>query len=325
MEEQEKNIETKQRKGAAPEAANREEERNQVIVRTSVVGIAANVLLAVFKAIVGAASGSIAIVLDAVNNLSDAASSLITIVGTKLAGKQPDRKHPFGYGRIEYLTAVIISVIVLYAGITSLESSVKGILQPETPSYTAVSLVIVAAAVAVKILLGTYVKKTGERVNSGSLVASGEDARMDAVISASTLAAAAVFALAMFGAYIWAVTDCSMDYERYNLAEDVSAEIDGDGIVWLCLRGNAAALSAFIYPTVSDSDGHHMGYNEDFDKTKKAGYGVTLRQIRITKLEPYHLPSAEHRIQVLDTNKSELQYVFYYDDKTGTEHVLWSK
>ena len=103
MEEQEKNIETKQRKGAAPEAANREEERNQVIVRTSVVGIAANVLLAVFKAIVGAASGSIAIVLDAVNNLSDAASSLITIVGTKLAGKQPDRKHPFGYGRIAAL------------------------------------------------------------------------------------------------------------------------------------------------------------------------------------------------------------------------------
>lgn len=203
MEEQEKNIETKQRKGAAPETANREEERNQVIVRTSVVGIAANVLLAVFKAIVGAASGSIAIVLDAVNNLSDAASSLITIVGTKLAGKQPDRKHPFGYGRIEYLTAVIISVIVLYAGITSLESSVKGILQPETPSYTAVSLVIVAAAVAVKILLGTYVKKTGERVNSGSLVASGEDARMDAVISASTLAAAAVFLLSGLSLEAW--------------------------------------------------------------------------------------------------------------------------
>lgn len=203
MEEQEKNIGTKQRKGAAPEAANREEERNHVIVRTSVVGIAANVLLAVFKAIVGAASGSIAIVLDAVNNLSDAASSLITIVGTKLAGKQPDRKHPFGYGRIEYLTAVIISVIVLYAGITSLESSVKGILQPETPSYTAVSLVIVAAAVAVKILLGTYVKKTGERVNSGSLVASGEDARMDAVISASTLAAAAVFLLSGLSLEAW--------------------------------------------------------------------------------------------------------------------------
>ena len=94
MEEQEKNIETKQRKGAAPDMANREEERNQVIVRTSVAGIAANVLLAVFKAIVGAASGSIAIVLDAVNNLSDAASSLITIVGTKLAGKQPTESTP---------------------------------------------------------------------------------------------------------------------------------------------------------------------------------------------------------------------------------------
>lgn len=201
MEEQKQNTETNQQNNTP--AAGREEERNQVIVRTSVIGIAANVLLAVFKAIVGAASGSIAIVLDAVNNLSDAASSLITIVGTRLAGKQPDKKHPFGYGRIEYLTAVIISVIVLYAGITSLESSVKGILHPETPSYTAVSLVIVAAAVVVKILLGTYVKKTGEKVNSGSLIASGEDARMDAVISASTLAAAAVFLLSGLSLEAW--------------------------------------------------------------------------------------------------------------------------
>lgn len=181
----------------------KEQTRNAVIIRTSVIGIGANVLLAAFKAVIGAATGSIAIVLDAVNNLSDAASSLITIVGTRLAGRQPDKKHPFGYGRIEYLTAVIISVIVLYAGITSLESSIKGILHPELPSYTAISLVIVAAAVLVKILLGTYVKKTGQKVNSGSLIASGEDARMDAVISASTLAAAAVFLLTHISLEAW--------------------------------------------------------------------------------------------------------------------------
>ncbi|MDD5847989.1 MAG: cation diffusion facilitator family transporter [Firmicutes bacterium] len=181
----------------------KEQPRNAVIIRTSVIGIGANVLLAAFKAVIGAATGSIAIVMDAVNNLSDAASSLITIVGTRLAGRQPDKKHPFGYGRIEYLTAVIISVIVLYAGITSLQSSIKGILHPELPNYTAISLVIVAAAVLVKILLGTYVKKTGQKVNSGSLIASGEDARMDAVISASTLAAAAVFLLTHISLEAW--------------------------------------------------------------------------------------------------------------------------
>lgn len=181
----------------------KEQTRNAVIIRTSVIGIGANVLLAAFKAVIGAATGSIAIVLDAVNNLSDAASSLITIVGTRLAGRQPDKKHPFGYGRIEYLTAVIISVIVLYAGITSLQSSIEGILHPELPSYTAISLVIVAAAVLVKILLGTYVKKIGQKVNSGSLIASGEDARMDAVISASTLAAAAVFLLTHISLEAW--------------------------------------------------------------------------------------------------------------------------
>ena len=92
--------------------------RDAVIIRTSVVGIVANVLLAAFKAGVGFASNSIAVILDAVNNLSDALSSIITIVGTKLAGKLPDKKHPLGYGRIEYLSALIVSGIVLYAGIT---------------------------------------------------------------------------------------------------------------------------------------------------------------------------------------------------------------
>ena len=90
--------------------------RDKTIIRTSVVGILANVFLAAFKAVVGLTSHSIAIVMDAVNNLSDAASSVITIVGTKLAGKEADRKHPFGYGRIEYLSAMLISMLVLYAG-----------------------------------------------------------------------------------------------------------------------------------------------------------------------------------------------------------------
>lgn len=169
--------------------------RNSIIVRTSIIGILANVLLAAFKAIIGMVSNSIAIVMDAVNNISDAASSLITIIGTKLAGKEPDKEHPFGYGRIEYLSAMIISVLVLYAGVTAFVESVKKIIHPETPDYTTASLIIVAVAVIVKILLGRYVTSVGKKVNSDSLINSGEDATLDSIISAATLVAALIYLL----------------------------------------------------------------------------------------------------------------------------------
>ena len=167
--------------------------RDYVMIRTSVIGIIANVLLAAFKAVIGTATHSIAIVMDAVNNLSDALSSIITIVGTKLAGKAPDKDHPLGHGRYEDLTAMVIAVIVLYAGVTALQESVKKILNPETPSYTNVSLLIIAAAVLVKLLLGRYVKSVGVKVNSDSLVASGSDALFDSIISISTLVAAGLY------------------------------------------------------------------------------------------------------------------------------------
>ena len=167
--------------------------RDKVIVRTSIIGILANILLATFKAIIGVLSSSIAIVLDAVNNLSDVMSSLITIIGTKLAKKRPDKKHPYGYGRVENLSTSLIAVIVLYAGVTSLAESVKKIISPPVPDYSAAAIIIVAAAVAVKILLGHYVKKKGESVNSDSLIASGKDALLDSVISAATLLAALIY------------------------------------------------------------------------------------------------------------------------------------
>ena len=165
--------------------------REKIIVRTGFIGILANVFLSGFKAVIGFVSGSIAITMDAVNNLSDALSSVITIISTKLANRRPDKKHPYGHGRIEYLSAMI--VIVLYAGITSLVESVKKIISPETPDYAPVALIIIAVAVVVKIVLGLYVRATGEKVNSDSLVASGKDALLDSVISASTLLAAAIF------------------------------------------------------------------------------------------------------------------------------------
>lgn len=168
-------------------------DRQKVIVRTSVIGILANLFLAGFKAAVGLLSNSISVVLDAVNNLSDALSSVITIIGAKLSAKPADKKHPLGYGRVEYLSAVIIAVIVLYAGITSLIESVKKIITPETPDYSATALIIVGAAVLVKVFLGTFVMRTGRKVTSDSLVALGKDALMDSIISASVLLAAVIY------------------------------------------------------------------------------------------------------------------------------------
>ena len=167
--------------------------REKTIVRTSIVGIVTNVLLVGFKAFVGLMSNSIAIILDAVNNLSDALSSVVTIIGAKLGAKQPDKKHPLGYGRIEYLSSMIVAALVLYAGITSLVESIKKIIHPEAADYSTVTLVIISVAIVVKLILGMYVKKQGKKVNSGALVASGSDALFDAILSASVLASAIVY------------------------------------------------------------------------------------------------------------------------------------
>ena len=167
--------------------------REHIIIRTSVIGIVANLLLAGFKAAVGLSVHSIAVLLDAVNNLSDAMSSIITIVGTRLAARLPDKKHPLGHGRIEYLSALVVAGIVFYAGITSAVESVKKIIEPEAADYSLPALIILAAAVLVKWLLGRYVRRQGERVQCGALTASGTDALFDAVISLSVLISALLF------------------------------------------------------------------------------------------------------------------------------------
>ena len=211
---------------------NGQENRSKVIIRTSIIGILANVFLSVFKAIIGLSTNSIAIVMDAVNNLSDAASSVITIVGTKLAGREADRNHPFGYGRVEYLSAMVVSVLVLYAGITALVESVKKIINPETPDYSVVPLVIVAVAVVVKIVLGRYVKRVGQRVNSDSLINSGEDAMLDSLISAATLAAAAIYLI--FGisleAWLGAIIAVVIIKSGFDMLKDTLSKILGERV-----------------------------------------------------------------------------------------------
>ena len=182
-------------KDQSSSSSNATQDRAYQIIRTSWIGIIANVMLAGFKAAVGILASSVAIVMDAVNNLSDALSSVITIVGTKLSQRPADRKHPFGFGRIEYFSAIIIAVIVLSAGITSLIESVKKIFDPTEPSYTTTTLVVIVVAIVVKLILGQYVKRKGEQLKSDALIASGSDALFDAVITLATLISAGVMLL----------------------------------------------------------------------------------------------------------------------------------
>ena len=208
---------------------NDQQNREKIIVKTSVVGIAVNMMLAAFKAAVGLLSNSIAVVLDAVNNLSDALSSIITIIGAKVAGKKPDKKHPLGHGRSEYLSALIVAAIVMYAGITSLVESVKKIIHPETAHYTPVALVIIGVAVVTKILLGRYVRAKGEQTGSGALVASGTDALSDAAISFGVLVTALIYTFKGISleAYMGVIISGFIIKAGYEMISDTVSDILG--------------------------------------------------------------------------------------------------
>lgn len=152
------------------------------------------------------------------------------------------------------------------------------------------------------------VKKIKKRIRLGKIAA----------ITVSVI----LLAGGLFGGYIWAVTDCSMDYEKYNIAEDVHVEEDAEGTLWLCMKGNASSLSCYVFPTISDTDGGHMGYQDQtFNKEKKSGFGVTLKMLRIAKLVPWKMNSYEERIKL----RSDMDYIFYYDDVNNQEYVLWGE
>ena len=206
--------------------------RNKKIVRTSVIGIVTNFLLALFKAIVGLLRGSIAIVLDAINNVSDVASSIITIIGTKLAQKKPDKNHPFGHGRIEYLSSLVISIIIIYAGVSSFIESVKKIIMPNELNYSIFSIIVVVIAIFVKIILGLYVKNKGEELNSSSLVNSGNDALLDSVISFSTLLAALIFLISGYSteAYLGLIISAIIIKSGVGMTKEAISSILGERV-----------------------------------------------------------------------------------------------
>lgn len=167
--------------------------RKQTIVRVGVWGIVVNVAYAVLKGLIGVVSGSIAILLDAVNNLSDAVSSIIAVGGIKLAMKPADKFHPFGHGRIEYISAMVIAVIIVAVGAMSIIGSVSKILHPSNTHYTWLMLLIMATGVVAKLWLGLYTLRKGKSEDSDSLYGSGMENLYDAIITFATIVSALIW------------------------------------------------------------------------------------------------------------------------------------
>ena len=178
--------------------------REKTILRTSGIGIAVNLMLGVLKVIFGLLAGSVALISDAVNNITDSSSSLITIIGTKIAGRDATAAHPFGFGRIEYLTSMIIGIIVTVTGFETFITSIKQIVHPSEVSYSLVTVVVIIVTMIAKIILGTYTENVGKKVDSGALKASGADSKNDALISLVTLISAGIFLISHFSIDAWA-------------------------------------------------------------------------------------------------------------------------
>jgi len=319
-------------------------DRSKQIIRTSWIGIAANVLLAGFKATVGVLASSVAIVMDAVNNLSDALSSVITIVGTKLSQRPADRKHPFGFGRIEYFSAIIIAVIVLSAGVTSLIESVKKIIEPTQPSYTTVTLIVIIVAIAVKIVLGLYVKRKGEQLKSDALTASGADALFDAIITLATLVSAGVMLLwnvsldGILGALISVVIikagiemlagpinellGTSIPAELSSQIKKEVSEFEGvHGVYDLILHNygpdvKIGSLHISVYDTMNAHDIHGLTRRISTAMYERHGIIMTVGVYAVATGDNKRTELQNKVIQALAANEEIVQvHAFYYSEK----------
>ncbi len=223
--------------------------REGIISATSTLGIIVNALIAAVKVLVGILAASISIVSEGLNNAADALTAIVTLVGTKLAGKHPDEKHPFGYGRIEYLTGLVIAVLILVTGFETLVSSVKLIFNPTELNISYISLIVVAVSAVVKFALGMYTVKMGKKADSNALIGVGYDSRNDAFSSIITIVAALVFLIFEFSidAYAGIIISFIILKAGFDVLKDTVGELIG--------KAGEKELAAKIYREVRATDG----------------------------------------------------------------------
>ena len=193
------------------------------------VGIGLNVLLFIGKFFAGQLSGSIAVTADAFNNLSDAGSSAVTLLGFRLAGKKPDPDHPFGHGRIEYIYGLIVAGLILLMGVELAKSSFDKILHPEEVTFSALALVILAVSVAVKLYMWHYNRRIGGKIRSAAMEATASDSLSDAAATSAVLLAMLIgrwTGLAVDG-YVGMVVALFILFSAYKAAKETLSPLLG--------------------------------------------------------------------------------------------------
>ena len=274
--------------------------REGIIATTSVLGIAVNILIAAVKVVIGLLASSIAIMSEGVNNATDALTSVLTLVGTKLAGKHPDEKHPFGYGRIEYLTGLVVAVLILVTGVELLISSVKLVFQPEEPNISYLSLVIIAVSAVIKFFLGVYTVRMGKKADSSALEAVGIESRNDSFLSVVTILSAVIFLVFRLpvDAYAGLFTSLVILKSGFDILRETISELLG--------RPGEKELAAELYQEIRETDGivgaadmmlHNYGpdaysgsVNIEIDHSKTVGEIYQfIHQLQLRIMQEHHV------------------------------------
>lgn len=214
------------------------EEIEKVSVRTaygtlaSMVGIFCNVLLFVVKAIVGVVLNSISVTADAFNNLSDAGSSIVGLVGVKMASKPADEEHPFGHGRMEYITALVVAFLVLEVGFTFLKDSIGKIREPEVLKFQLVSVLILILSIGVKLWLGLFNRKLGKKIDSKVMMATATDAIGDVITTSVTILSIVFFHVTSINidGYVGVVVALIVMWAGVGIARDTLEPLIGEAV-----------------------------------------------------------------------------------------------
>ena len=274
--------------------------REGVVVATSALGILVNLLLAAVKVIIGRAVASIAIVSEGINNATDCASALLTIVGTKLSNKHPTKDHPFGFGRVEYLTSLVIAGLILITGAELLICSVKLIFEPAELSINLTAILVVAGSAVVKLLLGSYTLKTGKRIGSGSLVAVGTDAKNDSVISVVTILSALSFIIFKFSvdAYAGIITSVFILKAGLDILKDTLSDLLGKSVdkeladkLYKEIRATDGVLNAadlMLHNYGPDSYSGSINIEVDHEKTIGEMYAI-IHALQLKIMHEYNI------------------------------------
>lgn len=207
-----------------------EKTRNSYVYLASIVGILCNLLLSIIKISVGFISGSISITADGFNNLSDMASSIITMIGIKLANRPADKEHPFGHGRMEYLSALVVAFMVMLVGVQFVKTSFERILNPVAVSFEIIPFILLLISLLIKLWLSRFNKFMGLKINSTALKAASVDALGDVFTSSCVLISflAAKFTALPIDGYVGLIVSAAILYAGYSLIKDTISPLLGE-------------------------------------------------------------------------------------------------